>query len=71
MLGSGSTNVLLVPEVTKCFTVPLDFSKECTTVLPVPGALSGSWHPHEITKLFEDTLLDNFHNDIKEKYGSN
>jgi len=27
-----------------------------TTVLPVPGALSGSWHPHEITKLFEDTL---------------
>ena len=23
------------------------------------------------TELFEDTLLDNFHNDIKEKYGSN
>ena len=22
------------------------------------------------TELFEDTLLDNFHNDIKEKYGS-
>ena len=23
------------------------------------------------TELFEDTLLDNFHNDIKEKYGTN